>query len=167
MGTEISIIPLRRLGTLGFQTLLHIITSAGENATGRFVLQAELPESTCYHTFPATGITNYLGSGGTLESAQAIAAHASSRRFRANVIALDPTCVQESGSSSAVAGLSSQSSWSHRGDGLFTVPTLTFGHPTSWARKRFAPTRSISYKTRSSLPALSPLPYPLSVSSIR
>jgi hypothetical protein len=31
------------------------------------------------HTFRATGITAYLGAGGTLENAQAIAAHESPR----------------------------------------------------------------------------------------
>jgi integrase len=36
-----------------------------------------LPESTCCHTFQATGITAYLENGGTIEKAQAIAAHAS------------------------------------------------------------------------------------------
>ena len=40
---------------------------------------AGLPASTCCHTFRATGITAYLESGGTLEKAQAIAAHASPR----------------------------------------------------------------------------------------
>ncbi|MCP3918061.1 MAG: tyrosine-type recombinase/integrase, partial [bacterium] len=39
--------------------------------------RAGLPESTCCHTFRATGITTYLENGGTLENAQAIAAHAS------------------------------------------------------------------------------------------
>ena len=38
---------------------------------------AELPPSTCCHTFRATGITAYLSNGGTLEHAQQIAAHAS------------------------------------------------------------------------------------------
>lgn len=36
-----------------------------------------LPDSTCCHTFRATGITAYLENGGTLEKAQAIAAHES------------------------------------------------------------------------------------------
>ena len=40
---------------------------------------AGLPESTCNHTFRATGITAYLGNGGTIEKAQAIAAHESPR----------------------------------------------------------------------------------------
>ena len=38
---------------------------------------ADLPPSTCYHTFRATGITAYLSNGGTLEHAQQIAGHAS------------------------------------------------------------------------------------------
>ena len=35
--------------------------------------------STCCHTFRATGITDYLQNGGTLERAQQIAAHESPR----------------------------------------------------------------------------------------
>lgn len=38
-----------------------------------------LPGSVCCHSFRATGITVYLENGGTLEKAQAIAAHASPR----------------------------------------------------------------------------------------
>lgn len=40
---------------------------------------AGLPDSTCCHTFRATGITAYLEAGGTIENAQAIAAHESPR----------------------------------------------------------------------------------------
>ncbi len=40
---------------------------------------AGLPLTTCNHTFRATGITAYLGNGGTIENAQAIAAHESPR----------------------------------------------------------------------------------------
>ena len=40
---------------------------------------AGLPYSTCNHTFRATGITSYLENGGTIENAQAIAAHESPR----------------------------------------------------------------------------------------
>ncbi len=40
---------------------------------------AGLPYSTCCHTFRATGITAYLENGGTIEKAQAIAAHESPR----------------------------------------------------------------------------------------
>ena len=35
--------------------------------------------ATCCHTFRATGITAYLENGGTIENAQAIAAHESPR----------------------------------------------------------------------------------------
>lgn len=45
----------------------------------RRVEDASLPSSTCCHTFPATGITAYLENGGTIENAQAIAAHESPR----------------------------------------------------------------------------------------
>ncbi len=40
---------------------------------------AGLPASTSCHTFRATGITAYLENGGTIENAQAIAAHESPR----------------------------------------------------------------------------------------
>jgi integrase/recombinase XerD len=40
---------------------------------------AGLPNKICCHTFRATGITAYLDNGGTLEHAQAIAAHESPR----------------------------------------------------------------------------------------
>ena len=40
---------------------------------------AGLPLNTCNHTFRATGITAYLENGGTIEKAQAIAAHESPR----------------------------------------------------------------------------------------
>ena len=43
----------------------------------RLAAAADLPPSTCCHTFRATGITAYLSNGGTLEHAQRIAAHAS------------------------------------------------------------------------------------------
>jgi len=41
--------------------------------------QAGLPEEICCHSFRATGITNYLQNGGTLEIAAQIAAHESTR----------------------------------------------------------------------------------------
>jgi site-specific recombinase XerD len=40
---------------------------------------AGLPPGICCHTFRATGITDYLANGGTIEKAQAIAAHESPR----------------------------------------------------------------------------------------
>ncbi len=41
--------------------------------------EAGLPATICNHTFRATGITAYLENGGTIENAQAIAAHESPR----------------------------------------------------------------------------------------
>jgi integrase/recombinase XerD len=41
--------------------------------------EAGLPETTCCHTFRATGITTYLQNGGTIEHAQQIANHESPR----------------------------------------------------------------------------------------
>ena len=38
-----------------------------------------LPTAVCNHTFRATGITAYLDNGGSLENAQAMAAHESPR----------------------------------------------------------------------------------------
>jgi len=45
----------------------------------RRALAAGLPVAVCCHTFRATGITAYLENGGTIENAQAIAAHESPR----------------------------------------------------------------------------------------
>jgi integrase len=55
-------------------------TRSGSPASaGRTVLAAlaGLPETTCCHTFRATGITTYLQNGGTIEHAQQIANHES------------------------------------------------------------------------------------------
>jgi hypothetical protein len=41
--------------------------------------QAGLPEDICCHTFRATGITNYLENGRTIEKAQPIACHQATR----------------------------------------------------------------------------------------
>jgi integrase/recombinase XerD len=40
---------------------------------------AGLPPEVCFHTFRATGITNYLQHGGTIETAAQIAGHESTR----------------------------------------------------------------------------------------
>lgn len=45
----------------------------------RRALTAGLPTGTCCHTFRATGITEYMRNGGTLEKAARIAAHESTR----------------------------------------------------------------------------------------
>ena len=70
--------------------LFQSVDPAGRRLTGRALSRrlvlamikrraaaAELPPSTCCHTFRATGITAYLSNGGTLEHAQRIAGHAS------------------------------------------------------------------------------------------
>ena len=43
----------------------------------RRAIAAKLSKRVCNHTFRATGITAYLEAGGTIEKAQAIAAHES------------------------------------------------------------------------------------------
>ena len=45
----------------------------------RWARRAGLPTNINCHTFRATGITAYLDNGGTIENAQAIAAHESPR----------------------------------------------------------------------------------------
>ena len=61
------------------------LTSRGMSRTDalkmikRHAKRAALPYSTCCHTFRGTGITAFLENGGTIENAQAIAAHASPR----------------------------------------------------------------------------------------
>ena len=71
-------------------TLFQSVEPAGRPLTGRALSRrlvlamikrraaaADLPPSTCCHTFRATGITASLSNGGTLEHAQQIAGHAS------------------------------------------------------------------------------------------
>ena len=48
----------------------------------RRAMRAGLPRTINCHSFRATGITNYLSNGGTLEDARAIAAHESSQTTR-------------------------------------------------------------------------------------
>jgi len=79
---------------IGEERKLPLFRTFGRNGevTARFLYEADvlrmvkvrgkaigLPQSTCCHTFRATGITAYLENGGTIEKAQAIAAHASPR----------------------------------------------------------------------------------------
>ena len=56
---------------------------------------AGLPSSTCCHTFRATGITAYLSHGGTLEHAQQIAAHATSKTTKLYDRTADTVTVDE------------------------------------------------------------------------
>ena len=72
--------------------LFQSVDPAGRRLTGRALSRrlvlamikrraaaADLPPSTCCHTFRAMGITAYLSNGGTLDHAQQIAGHASSK----------------------------------------------------------------------------------------
>ena len=56
---------------------------------------AELPPSTCCHTFRPTGITAYLSNGGTLEHAQQIAGHASPKTTKLYDRTADTVTVDE------------------------------------------------------------------------
>ena len=64
------------------------------NRWKRRAAAAGLPDRICCHTFRATGITAFLEAGGTIENAQAIAAHESPRTTKLydrtqDVISLD------------------------------------------------------------------------------
>jgi site-specific recombinase XerD len=62
------------------KVILDPITQTGVlRMIKRRSLAADLPGSTCSQTFRATGITTCLENGGSLENAQAIAAHESPR----------------------------------------------------------------------------------------
>ncbi len=87
--------------------LLQSVDPSGWQLTGRALSRrlvlamikrraaaADLPASTCCHTFRATGTTAYLSNGGTLEHAQQIAGHASPKTTKlydrtADTITLD------------------------------------------------------------------------------
>jgi integrase len=56
---------------------------------------AGLPEAICCHTFRASGITAYLESGGSIEKAQAIAAHESPRTTKLYDRTADRILVEE------------------------------------------------------------------------
>src|SRR5207249_822285 len=63
--------------------------------------RAGLPSSTCCHTFRATGITAYLENGGTIENAQAIAAHDSPRTTKLTTEQRSPLVSMRSSASSS------------------------------------------------------------------
>jgi integrase len=69
----------RRADRTGLLTLSRMSRTDVLRMVKRRAKGASLPYSTCCHTFRATGITAYLENGGTLENAQAIAAHESPR----------------------------------------------------------------------------------------
>ena len=89
-------------------TLFQSVEPAGRRLTGRALQRrvvlamikrraaaAELPPSTCCHTFRATGITAYLSNGGTLEHAQQIAGHASPKTTKLYDRTADTVTVDE------------------------------------------------------------------------
>ena len=89
-------------------TLFQSVDPAGHRLTGRALHRrvvlamikrraaaAELPPSTCCHTFRATGITAYLSNGGTLEHAQQIAGHASPKTTKLYDRTADTVTVDE------------------------------------------------------------------------
>ncbi len=88
--------------------LFQSVDPAGRRLTGRVLERrvvlamikrraaaAELPPSTCCHTFRATGITAYLSNGGTLEHAQQIAGHASPKTTKLYDRTADTVTVDE------------------------------------------------------------------------
>jgi integrase/recombinase XerD len=73
--------PLFRSANGSTDTLTSRRMSRGDvwHMIRRRAVKAGLPARTCCHTFRATGITDYLENGGTIEKAQTIAAHESPR----------------------------------------------------------------------------------------
>lgn len=69
----------RTIGRRGQLTIEPITRSDAYRMVRRRSAAAALPEGVCCHTFRATGITAFLENGGSLENAQAIAAHSSPR----------------------------------------------------------------------------------------
>ncbi len=70
---------LSAAGKTGKLTLNRLSRHDALRMIKRRAVQAGLSRKICYHTFRATGITAYLENGGTVENAQAIAAHESPR----------------------------------------------------------------------------------------
>ncbi len=69
----------RRRGTTGQLTEKPLLARNALDLVQRRAKDVGLHGPICNHTFRATGITAYLENGGTLEMAQAIAAHESPR----------------------------------------------------------------------------------------
>jgi integrase/recombinase XerD len=67
---------VRRTGVLTDRAMTH---SDAWRMLQRRARAAGIPTAVCNHTFRATGITAYLDNGGSLENAQAMAAHESPR----------------------------------------------------------------------------------------
>ena len=69
----------RTVGRRGELTVGKMTRNDALRMVKRRARRAGLPADICCHTFRATGITAYLENGGTIENAQAIAAHESPR----------------------------------------------------------------------------------------
>jgi integrase/recombinase XerD len=69
----------RTVGRRGELTARKMTRNDALRMVKRRARKAGLPADICNHSFRATGITAYLENGGTIENAQAIAAHESSR----------------------------------------------------------------------------------------
>jgi integrase/recombinase XerD len=69
----------RTVNRFGCVTVAALTRNDALRIVKRRAKHAGLPETTCCHTFRATGITAYLDNGGTVENAQMIAAHESPR----------------------------------------------------------------------------------------
>jgi len=67
------------VGRTGMLSELRMSRKDALRMVKRRAAKAGLPARTCNHSFRATGITAYLENGGTIENAQAIAAHESPR----------------------------------------------------------------------------------------
>jgi integrase len=67
------------VGRTGILTVRRMTQSDAWRMLQRRAGNAGIPTSVCNHTFRATGITAYLDNGGSLENAQAMAAHESPR----------------------------------------------------------------------------------------
>ena len=98
-------------------TLFQSVEPAGRPLTGRALSRrlvlamikrraaaADLPPSTCCHTFRATGITASLSKGGTLEHAQQIAGHASPKTTKLYDRTADTITVDEIGAHRDLGG---------------------------------------------------------------
>ncbi len=69
----------RTIDKSGYLTANRLTRNDALRMIKRRAKQAGLPSAVCCHTFRATGITAYLENKGTIENAQAIAAHESPR----------------------------------------------------------------------------------------
>ncbi len=69
----------RTIDRFGRMTLRTMTRNDAFRMVKRRARDAGISLATCCHSFRATGITAYLGNGGTIEKAQAIAAHESPR----------------------------------------------------------------------------------------